>query len=200
MSQPGFYDEPNIAKIFYINLDGSSWRRRHMESILTQAQQQNPNITVERWRATDKKEAEAITRELLHEFTELGLGDSAEMGTQAVYYSHYSLVKHISEQKDPSAVFIILEDDVDFSADTLLEVSCQLKMLPPDWDVYRFGYVGYRIFGSKSGYPSKKNGNTQNALTLDIASTSTLAMKQTGIGTIWAIRLMLYDHRGQQEC
>eukprot|EP00746_Dinoflagellata_sp_MGD_P142135 gnl/MRDRNA2_/MRDRNA2_75125_c0_seq1.p1 gnl/MRDRNA2_/MRDRNA2_75125_c0~~gnl/MRDRNA2_/MRDRNA2_75125_c0_seq1.p1 ORF type:complete len:410 (-),score=65.37 gnl/MRDRNA2_/MRDRNA2_75125_c0_seq1:36-1265(-) len=164
-SQADFYDEPHIAKLFYINLDVSSDRRKIMENML--AELGNERLPYERWKATTVEEAMKKTKHHLHEFSELGLAEHVDeprkMGTQAIYYSHHQLLTHISLQElsenfDPNAVYIILEDDVALGADTMKEVRCQLKMLPPDWDVFKFGYVGLYMEQSEHGseHPSKK--------------------------------------------
>lgn len=140
-SHAGFHNEPTIEKIYYVNLDGSVKRRLHMEKMLGLL-----HVKYERWKATTKEDAVNITANRIHEFSECGLGNLKEQpqkGTQAVYYSHHQLLQRISQHKDPNAVFIVLEDDITFKPDTMQELHCQIKMLPSDWDVFKFGYVGY---------------------------------------------------------
>jgi len=95
---------------------------------------------VERWEATKMWQATPAAYE---PFSRRGRNKNIFMGkgTIATYLSHVSLMKHISESKQ--GVYFILEDDIlpKFSqwAD---EAMCQIRELPKDWDVYKFGFFG----------------------------------------------------------
>eukprot|EP00746_Dinoflagellata_sp_MGD_P005068 gnl/MRDRNA2_/MRDRNA2_109808_c0_seq1.p1 gnl/MRDRNA2_/MRDRNA2_109808_c0~~gnl/MRDRNA2_/MRDRNA2_109808_c0_seq1.p1 ORF type:complete len:385 (+),score=66.31 gnl/MRDRNA2_/MRDRNA2_109808_c0_seq1:81-1235(+) len=155
MSQEGFYDEPSIEGIYYINLAQSHLRQSHMEEMLKRLT--NGEIKYERFNAINKTGAREIDAHGVHEFSDLGIREKNMSGTHACYYSHFNLVKKISEHNNSNAVFIILEDDVTFDSDVLEEVRCQLKLLPPDWDTFKFGYMGEREWPKKrSGPPSEK--------------------------------------------
>eukprot|EP00746_Dinoflagellata_sp_MGD_P130655 gnl/MRDRNA2_/MRDRNA2_64560_c0_seq1.p1 gnl/MRDRNA2_/MRDRNA2_64560_c0~~gnl/MRDRNA2_/MRDRNA2_64560_c0_seq1.p1 ORF type:complete len:346 (-),score=72.89 gnl/MRDRNA2_/MRDRNA2_64560_c0_seq1:153-1190(-) len=149
MSQPGFYDEPHIEKLFYINLKESKERHQHM-----QKQLKDMKVPHERWPALSKTEAMKLSKQI-HEFSNVGLiSPDLKIGTQACYFSHHQLLQHIAKQPDPNAVYIISEDDVRFQT-PLEEVECQLKMLPPEWDLFKFGYNGawQKMRNIKTGSP-----------------------------------------------
>lgn len=138
-----FFAEPHIEKIYYINLEKSDKRRDHIEEQLKTG---FPNIKAERWPAMGKGKAGKFMRANLRNFTLLGYGDYSNVGVQATYLSHVLALQNIAQEKDPNAVFFIVEDDVWFDREGLMDnVKCQLKMLPPEWDVFKFGYWGFRM-------------------------------------------------------
>lgn len=151
MSRPDFFDEPYLKKIYYINLDKSVRRR---ESIEMEIAVGFPGVQSQRWKATSKNELEAF-KPHRSDYSEL-IGrkwNDAGAGAQATYYSHYLALQNISKEEDSNAVYIIVEDDVHLNRPGLKEnVLCQLKMLPPEWDVFKFGYWGF----SMQDKPKKK--------------------------------------------
>lgn len=147
MSQKTFYDEPHIEKLYYINLQSSVSRRKHMEQMLA-----NVKFPHARWPAITKKEAAEISKTRVSEFTDEGMNKISH-GTAGCYFSHHTLLQNISKEEDPNAVFIIMEDDIGLTAKILEEVECQLKMLPPEWDLFKFGYMGYHLSHVRKGSP-----------------------------------------------
>lgn len=143
MNQKSFYEEPRIEKIYYINLEKSENRRLHIEE---QIQKGFPGVKSERWVATGKGKAGKFLKQNLRNFTLIGYGGYSNIGIQATYLSHVTALQKIAEEKDPNAVFMIMEDDVWLHKPNLMEnVNCQLKMLPPEWDIFKFGYWGFRM-------------------------------------------------------
>jgi GR25 family glycosyltransferase involved in LPS biosynthesis len=144
--------EPKLKKIFYINLDKSVERKNETEENLAR---QFPGVPVERWAATGKNTAGNLLKDPeWHKKARMG---GTGIGSIATWFSHYFLMKHISEMEDPNAVYIIFEDDVMMKRLNLKEdVMCQIKQLPADWDLFKFGYWGYRmeVAQSKIGYPT----------------------------------------------
>jgi GR25 family glycosyltransferase involved in LPS biosynthesis len=152
ISGPVTLEEPQLKKIFYINLDKSVERKNET---LENLDRQFPGVPVERWRATGKGEAGNLLKdEEWHKKPRMG---GTGIGSIATWFSHYFLMQHISEHKDPNAVFLIFEDDVMMKRPNLMQsVMCQIKQLPADWDLFKFGYWGYRmeVAQSKIGYPN----------------------------------------------
>lgn len=151
LSQPGFFDKPHIEKIFYINLDKSLNRKESIERNIDSA---FPGVKYERWPATKKFQVGKIMKANISSFT--NIGNQVGAGSQATYLSHHFLLQHIAMQTDPNAVFIIMEDDILLDRTGLMHsVECQLNMLPPEWDIFKFGYWGFRMEGhtKKWGYP-----------------------------------------------
>lgn len=169
-SRPGFYAAPHIEKIFYINLDKSIDRKASVEA---EIQQGFPGVKFERFRATTKGEAKLLAKDF-EKYTSwrnskgTGFGQYSDNGIQATYHSHRALLEKISKMPDPNAVYIIVEDDVHFKKNEVMEnVKCQIHMLPPEWDLFKFGYTGFLMkidqsLKDKYGYPGCTAGERIN--------------------------------------
>lgn len=128
-------EDLQLEKIFFVNLDKSGLRRKAIEEKLKSTTQ--GKYKVERWAASGNGEADVANfKEFSRGHQVLG---SVRKGTIATYLSHVRLMKHISEQKD--GVYMVLEDDAQPKSEKWAdEVMCQIRELPPNWDVYKFGY------------------------------------------------------------
>eukprot|EP00746_Dinoflagellata_sp_MGD_P148989 gnl/MRDRNA2_/MRDRNA2_81106_c0_seq1.p1 gnl/MRDRNA2_/MRDRNA2_81106_c0~~gnl/MRDRNA2_/MRDRNA2_81106_c0_seq1.p1 ORF type:complete len:397 (+),score=93.72 gnl/MRDRNA2_/MRDRNA2_81106_c0_seq1:69-1193(+) len=152
ISGPVTLEEPMLTKIFYINLEKSVERANETEETLAQV---FPGVPFERWKATGKNTAGQLLKDPVWKKKPRMQGTG--IGSTATWFSHYFLIKHISEMEDPNAVFLIFEDDVMMKRPNLQQdIMCQIKQLPADWDLFKFGYWGYRmeVAQSKVGYPT----------------------------------------------
>lgn len=128
-------EDLQLEKIFFINLDKSGLRRKTIEERLHSTTQ--GKYKVERWTASGNGEADVANfKEFSRSHQVLGM---VRKGTIATYLSHVRLMKHIAEQKD--GVYMVLEDDAQPKSEKWAdEVMCQVRELPENWDVYKFGY------------------------------------------------------------
>jgi len=133
-SHKDFLAEPYLHTIFYINLDKSADRAASVEK---QLKETAPGVHFERWKASNRTDAKKIDK---LDYTISKEKQWPSDGTKATYLSHHHVMQHISEQTDPKAVYIVLEDDAALSKDWHKEVMCQIKRLPADWDLFKFGY------------------------------------------------------------
>lgn len=138
-----------LRNIYYINLDYSKDRKKHMDRLL-----KGEGHPYKRWAATSRQDA---TEDKYIEFTHLGLKAeeaSRHDGTGATYLSHVRLLKQIAKSQE--GVYMILEDDVKpHNPRWADEVMCQISELPDDWHMYKFGYINTQ---SAKAQTSKING------------------------------------------
>merc|ERR1719161_2774321 len=142
-------EDLTLEKIFFINLDKSEKRRQVMEKRLN-----STKYHVERWSATTRRDANEAHYK---EFSRRGKNNmqAVHKGTVATYLSHTKLMRHISEQTNENGVYIILEDDAQPHFDEWAdEVMCQIKELPKDWEVYKFGFWNAGGGGACQGIPN----------------------------------------------
>jgi len=133
-------EDQELQTVFFINLEKSTKRREDMEKRLNASNGGKKKYHFERWVASSRKEANVGN---MSKYSHRGQNKNQFVGkgTIATYLSHVKLMDHISKLKD--GVYMILEDDAqpkfDLWAD---EAMCQIKELPKDWDVYKFGFFG----------------------------------------------------------
>lgn len=126
-----------LKRVFYINLDSSTDRRDHMEHALSGfpgAVKRVPAVKVNE-----------LDREPLAPFvTQQGLDDSLKgkyselvRKTIACWMSHVTLWQSLEKDLEPEERVLILEDDVQFPANWVDNVSETLAGAPAGWDLLK---------------------------------------------------------------
>lgn len=136
---------PEELLVHYINLDWSTNRKEHTESLLNQM-----NIEYERYSAVTRDEARNLDLKefsdegTFQEYMEKQYNEDAQWGTVACWTSHMRLLKDISQDTNPKRIHIILEDDFAMNnmapEDLIPSVMDDIAQLPEDWDLFKFGY------------------------------------------------------------
>lgn len=133
-----------LVSITYINLENSEKRREEIEKQLEPL----TAYKVERFAASNATDAdqEHIMAISHKGFLPRAISGGIKPTTTASYLSHAKLLKKISMDKTKfnNGVYIVLEDDSRFKSENINqdieEIMCELKALPKDWDIYKFGY------------------------------------------------------------
>jgi GR25 family glycosyltransferase involved in LPS biosynthesis len=129
--------EPYLHTVYYINLEKSKDRGDHMEK---QLERTAPGVHAERFAARNKTDAKLLKDEGKKFYSVNKEKQQAYGGTAATYLSHWYMLDTIAKHNDSRAVFVVLEDDAVLVDGWAEEVMCQIKQLPADWDLYKFGY------------------------------------------------------------
>lgn len=156
MHAKNYLAEPYIKTIFYINLNKSADRADHM---LKQLNKTAPGYHAERFAAKNRSDAKNLDKKLYTTNKEHVQGAS---GTVATYLSHRAMLQHIAKQTEPNAVYFVLEDDAVLTEGWAEEAMCQIKLLPADWDLYKFGY--WPLPGAQWAYDHTCSGNKRQKL------------------------------------
>jgi hypothetical protein len=126
-----------IDQIYYINLNCSSDRRKHMENILRRTA---PCTSWRRWNAYMPTHAEMQT--VLERFPrEAQTQRNRVVGLTGDRVSHVSLLRHLQSIGKAGKRYLVLEDDVEFPAVHELDQVVRQRA-PADWDVLRFSCWG----------------------------------------------------------
>lgn len=141
LKEKDYLAEPYLHTIYFINLDKSEDRAKHMEKQLNSSmwseQLNRPKYHYERFAAKNRSDAKMMDRKKYSVNTR---SEHPGMGTVATYLSHWHALEKIATHPDKNAVFIVLEDDARLPDNWADEVMCQVKQLPADWDLFKFGY------------------------------------------------------------
>jgi GR25 family glycosyltransferase involved in LPS biosynthesis len=156
LHRKGFLADPYLHTIYYINLEKSKDRADHM---MQQLERTASAYHAERYAARNKSEAKGLKKEMYTTNKERVQGGS---GTVATYLSHRTMLDKIAQHKDENAVFVVLEDDAVLTDGWVEEVMCQIKLLPADWDLYKFGY--WPLPGAQWAYDHTCSGNKRQKL------------------------------------
>jgi len=155
MKHKDYLAEPYLHTIMYINLDRSADRKEHMTE---QLQRTAPGFQFERFAAKTRSDAKALDKVA---YTKNKKNEWASEGTIATYMSHWHILEQISKHNDSRAVFFVLEDDASLPDGWAQEAMCQIKRLPADWDLYKFGY--WPLDGARWAYDHTCSGNIRQA-------------------------------------
>jgi len=155
LQKKDYLAEPYLHTIYFINLERSADRKASMEKQL--------NNTAfgrhfERYPARTRADAKLMVKEKYTENKEKKYPGS---GTAATYLSHWHMLEKISKFNDSRAVFIVLEDDAVLTDSWSDEVMCQIKLLPADWDLFKFGY--WPLEGARWAHDHTCSGNVRQA-------------------------------------
>lgn len=142
MNDPNFLADPYLHTVYFINLNKSLDRHESMLKQLNNSAYEYFNKTgtkyhYERFLAKNKTEAKGMVKS---DYTVNKENPYAGAGTVATYLSHWHMLDKIAKFNDSRAVFIVLEDDAVLTDGWVDEVMCQIKQLPADWDLFKFGY------------------------------------------------------------
>lgn len=118
-----------IEKVYYINLDRSANRRKHMERML-----RNAGIEAERFPAID---GTSINIEKMKQNGELSADIKLRKASVGCALSHISLWRKIKDGNYNSAM--IFEDDVIIPDDFWKVYERRMKFIPKKWDILYFG-------------------------------------------------------------
>lgn len=138
MNDPNYLADPYLHTIYFINLDKSVDRKEFM---LKQLNTTAHGYHAEKFAARNRSFAKLkLTPSNKQEYTVNKENRWAGTGTIATYLSHRHMLEKIAQHKDSRAVFIVLEDDAVLTDGWVEETMCQIKQLPADWDLFKFGY------------------------------------------------------------
>jgi len=187
------YSGPVLKKIFYINLEESKERRKHVTMMLDSVL--HGSIAVERWPAVAAetlRDEDWFGKKSSYE-TYLQRGVNPELltysphlrwGSIGCYLSHVKLLENIASFED-DGLYMVIEDDVAIDPNFRKSLEHCLEEVPQDWDVLRIGWWGLRrcqdqitdkLFLARSPFDIPKKENQTKSL-LERLSTIPLIMR-----------------------
>jgi GR25 family glycosyltransferase involved in LPS biosynthesis len=149
-----------VKKIYYINVDGSDERKRHMQAELSQKSHGTKYERFPAFKAEDvpkheksptfKKVASLYSKA---RYTPWLLRDASKEVFAAIHISNYQVMEKILKE-DPlgeksDEVYMVLEDDTKLMENWDKKIPQILANTPAEWDILRVGYWGFARCGDR---------------------------------------------------